>query len=139
MAELGIEIITPAKVAFKGSAKSVTVPGTVGSFQVLYNHAPIISTFEIGSIKISFADNKNSYFATGGGTIEVLNNNVRILADSLEAIAEIDVDRANNAKERAINRLRRAGEEKIDRQRAELALARADNRIKLFNKYFNAV
>ena len=137
MADLSIEIITPSKIAFKGNGKSVTIPGTVGSFQVLYNHAPIISTFEIGAIKVVLPDNKASYYATGGGTIEVLNNHVRILADSLEAIDEIDVDRANSAKERAMSRLSNAGVEKINRQRAEKALARADNRIKLFNKYFN--
>lgn len=137
MADLNVEIITPSKIAFRGSAKSVTIPGTAGSFQVLYNHAPILSTFEIGVVKVLLTDDKASFYATGGGTVEVLKNNVRILADSLEAIDEIDVERAKNAKERAESRINKSGEEKIDRERAKKSLERADNRIKIFNKYFN--
>lgn len=137
MADLNVEIITPSKIAFKGSAKSVTIPGTAGSFQVLYNHAPILSTFEIGVVKVLLPDDKASYYATGGGTVEVLKNNIRILADSLEASDEIDVERAKNAKERAISRIKKLGEEKIDRERAQKALARADNRIKVFHKSIN--
>lgn len=137
MADLSVEIITPSKIAFKGNAKGVTIPGTVGNFQVLYNHAPILSTFEIGVVKVLLPDDKAAFYATGGGTIEVLKNAVRILADSLESINEIDIERAESAKERAVSRLKKAGEEKIDKQRAERALARADNRIKVFHKYFN--
>ncbi len=137
MADLNVEIITPSKIAFRGSAKSVTIPGTAGSFQVLYNHAPILSTFEIGVVKVLLTDDKASFYATGGGTVEVLKNNGRILADSLEAIDEIDVERAKNAKERAESRINKSGEEKIDRERAKKSLERADNRIKIFNKYFN--
>ena len=52
MAVLNLEIITPSKSVFSGEINSITVPGTLGSFQVLKNHAPIISSLEIGSIKV---------------------------------------------------------------------------------------
>ncbi len=48
MSELNLEIVTPSKSAFSGEIQSITVPGTTGRFQVLKNHAPIISTFELG-------------------------------------------------------------------------------------------
>lgn len=131
MKELYVEVITPAKQVYSGSALSVTVPGTLGGFQVLYNHAPILSSFEIGSIKIVEPDNKATLYATGGGTIEVLNNKVLILAESFEAPDDIDVDRAKKALERAKERLANKKQAEIDVVRAEAALKRAVNRLKL--------
>ncbi len=130
MKELFLEIITPDKQVFSGNVESVTVPGTSGSFQVLFNHAPILSTFEIGSLKIKESGAKSRLFATSGGTIEVLNNRILILAESVEAPEEIDVERAKKALERAKQRLAERKKE-IDRTRAELALKRAINRLKI--------
>jgi len=130
---LHLEIITPSKSAYNGDVNSVTVPGTLGSFQILTNHAPIISTIEIGAIKIEKTDKSTGYFATSGGTVEVLKNNVRILADSVEALENIDIDRARRALERAQQRLKDR-EENLNVARAEAALARAMNRIKLAEK-----
>ena len=76
MAELNLEIITPSKAVFSGNIRSVTIPGTSGSFQVLINHAPLISTFEIGLIKVKLNEENNLYFSTSGGTVEVLDNKV---------------------------------------------------------------
>lgn len=138
MAEaLYLEIITPAKIIFKGNVEAVTIPGVEGSFQILKNHAPIISVFEIGLIKIKVDKNTTKYFATGGGTVEVLNNEVLVLADSLEAIEEIDVERAKRAKERAKERLTHPTED-TDIERARVALARAVNRLTLVEKYIRA-
>mgnify|MGYP005841931779 CR=1 FL=1 len=138
MAELFLDIVTPSKSVFKGTVKSITVPGSKGRFQVLINHAPIISTFEIGMIKIDLPDGTSDYYSTGGGTIEVLNNNITVLADSIELVSEIDVDRALKAKQRAEERLTKRNIDKdIDVQRAEAALARAINRINAREKCFN--
>jgi len=98
MNELQLEIITPSKKAYSGMIKSIIIPGTAGSFQVLFNHAPILSTFEIGIIKIEFSEDKTLYFSTGGGTVEVTDNNILILADSIEKVE--DVDRTKNAIEK---------------------------------------
>ncbi len=133
MSELFLEIISPAKQVFSGTIKSITVPGTKGRFQVLRNHAPIISTFEIGMIKVDLPD-KPKYFATAGGTIEVLDNKVLVLADSIESADEIDLNRAIKAKERAEKRLNTKDLE-IDVIRAQASLARALNRIKIKETY----
>ncbi len=134
MADLNLEIITPSKITFSGGIKSITIPGTVGSFQVLLNHAPILSTFEIGLIKVNLEAENILYFATGGGTVEVLNNSVLVLADSLEAVAAIDLERAKRALERAKRRLETRSHE-TDLERAENSLKRAINRIQIVEKY----
>jgi F-type H+-transporting ATPase subunit epsilon len=135
MAGLFLEILTPSKLAYTGNVKSVSVPGTLGSFQILFNHAPIISTLDVGTIIVEVEDKSFKYFATSGGTIEVLNNKIRILTDALEAVEDIDLERAKNALDRAQNRLANKDSEKVNISRAEAALARASNRIKIVEKY----
>jgi F-type H+-transporting ATPase subunit epsilon len=134
MSDLNIEIITPSKVTFSGGAKSITIPGTEGSFQVLFNHAPIMSTLEIGLVTVNIDNTKTLFFATGGGTVEVNKNQVIVLADSLEEVTSIDVERAGRAMGRAKKRI----DEKIpgtDLDRAQAALKRALNRIMIVEKY----
>ena len=134
MAEINLEIITPEKIIYKDSVDSITIPGTKGMFQVLKDHAPLMSTIEIGVITLNKSD-ENTYLTTAGGTIEVLNNNVLILADSVEVIDDIDIDRAESAKTRAEENLKRKKEKEIDGVRTELALKRAINRINAREKY----
>lgn len=133
MKEISLEIITPSKVIYSGNVKSITVPGTKGSFQVLYNHAPIISTFEIGRIKIVDTDDRELNFATSGGTVEVSNNKILVLAETAELPENIDLERAKESLDRAQKRL--LTKKDIDIQRAEGAIARAKNRINIFTKY----
>ncbi len=76
-----IEIITPEKYLFKGEIILVQVPGSKGSFEVLKNHAPIISTLDEGTIKVVSTDDQKSYFEIKGGLIEVKENNIIILAE----------------------------------------------------------
>ncbi|MEJ2103321.1 MAG: F0F1 ATP synthase subunit epsilon [Ignavibacteriaceae bacterium] len=134
MAELNLEIITPEKPVFKDQIESVTIPGTIGSFQILKNHAPLISSFEIGLIKIKKNSN-DSYYTTSGGTVEVNDNKVLVLADSIEKVDEINADRAKEAMERAEERLKRKNEADVDEARAKAALERALNRINAVKKY----
>lgn len=135
MAELKLEIISPSKAVYSGLVKSVTLPGTKGSFQVLHNHAPLMSTLEIGLIIVQTDDVNKLYFSTAGGTAEVLNNNILVLADSVENVDSIDIKRAENSLQRAKERLEQKGSKDIDMVRAELAMARAMNRITLAEKY----
>lgn len=131
MKEFQLEIITPAKAAYEGKVISVTVPGSAGEFQVLFNHAPLMSTLEVGKIKIVDAAEKEIIFATSGGVVEVRANKVLVLADSLERRDEIDVNRAEKAAERAKERLGNRADKSIDFLRAEIALTKAINRIKI--------
>lgn len=134
MKELNLEVITPSKKAYEGSIKSITLPGTLGSFQVLFNHAPILSSIEIGEITIIDSDGKEKHYSVGGGTVEVLKNKVLVLAESFETPEEIDIRRAEEAKKRAEERLK-AHKSDCDLDRAEVALKRAINRIKVSRKY----
>ena len=128
-----LEVITPQKVAFSGNVKSVSIPGTNGVFQVLFNHAPLMSTFEIGKIKIEIEENKYLFFATSGGTVEVNHNKVLILAETFESPDKINLERAKEAMDRAQKRL--LTKKEIDIQRVEGAIARAKNRIDIATKY----
>jgi len=134
MSELNLEIITPEKPVFKDQIEAVTIPGTLGSFQILKDHAPLISSFEIGIIKVK-KDTAETFYTTSGGTIEVNHNKVLVLADSIEKLNEIDQDRAEQAKKRAEERLRKKQEENIDEARAKAALNRALNRLNAVKKY----
>ena len=75
-----LEIITPDKKLFTGEVTSVQVPGTAGQFQVLKNHAPIISTLTKGKVKIK-SEQGDQTFDVNGGVIEVLKNNIIVLAE----------------------------------------------------------
>jgi len=135
MKTLHVDIVTPSKTPYKGDIQSITLPGTKGNFQVLYNHAPLMSSLEIGQIKIVDEHNEIKIFTTSGGTIEVLNNKVIVLAETFENPEDIDIQRAEEAIKRAKKRIAKQTEEKdIDIFRAELALRRAINRLKLAKK-----
>ena len=78
-----IEIITPDKKIYSGEVRSVRVPGRKGSFQVLKDHAPIISTLEAGMVIIADQEDKEVKFNISGGVIEVKKNRIILLADSV--------------------------------------------------------
>ena len=78
-----LEIITPDKKIFSGTINLVQVPGSKGSFAVLEHHAPIISTLGKGRIKVAERGTE-SFFEISGGIIEVKNNNIIILAESVK-------------------------------------------------------
>ena len=78
-----IEIVTPDKRIFDGEIKSVRVPGKKGSFQVLKDHAPIVSTLENGPVIIVDPEGKETIFEITGGVIEVKANKIILLADSV--------------------------------------------------------
>jgi len=77
-----IEIITPSEKIFTGEVKLVKLPGSKGSFEVLENHAPIISTLEKGQIKIIEPNGETRFFDVNGGVVEVKNNKISVLTES---------------------------------------------------------
>lgn len=123
-----LEIVTPHGQAFSESVENCILPGISGQFQVLVNHAPIISNIAIGSIKISIKGKNEIFFATSGGFCEVRDNNIKVIVESAEKSDSIDVNRAIEAKRRAEERLSSKSDE-VDEFRAKLALTRAINRI----------
>ena len=127
---LYIEIVAPDKRVFHGDALGLRAPGVQGSFEVLYNHAPMIAAMGIGPLYVTLPSGERITFATSGGFLEVLSNIVTILAETAETATGIDLDRARSAEERARQRLLEATDD-IDRRRAEEALERARNRTRV--------
>ncbi len=80
---LQVNIITPDKKVFEGEAVSASFPGSNGAFEVLNNHAPIVSSLEEGLVSVKDTSGTVSSFKISGGVVEVLNNNIAVLAESI--------------------------------------------------------
>lgn len=78
-----LTIITPDKLAYEGEVTSVTVPGSAGSFQILKDHAAIVSTLEDGKVIIKQKDNTEQVIFIKGGVVEVKDNNIIVLAEGI--------------------------------------------------------
>jgi len=78
-----LEIITPDKKVFSGEVKLVQVPGSKGTFEILKNHAPIISTLDKGTIKVIDMEGNEQFFKVNGGVIENKGNKIIVLAESV--------------------------------------------------------
>jgi F-type H+-transporting ATPase subunit epsilon len=127
--KLNLEIITPEKLALRESVDEVVVPGLGGELGILPNHTPLISQLQTGVLTYRTGNDKKQAHVSGG-FVEVLPDRVSVLSDVAELPEEIDLERAERAKERAERRLVSRGED-IDFKRAELKLQRALIRIQL--------
>lgn len=125
-----IRIITPEKTVLEADdVEHVVLPAENGELGVLADHIPMVCTMQIGHIRVDLPGSSVD-LATSGGFAEVLEDRITVLADTAERACEIDVDRAEAARERAEERLRKSAEE-IDMARAKAALARASNRLRI--------
>jgi F-type H+-transporting ATPase subunit epsilon len=126
---INLEIVGPNKQVFSGKVISVTAPGILGEFQILYNHATLVSNLVNGRIKIIDSDNQIIIFALTGGILEVKNNNVSILAESIFSPEEIDVEKISNQLLKAKSELLVKGTDKeslfeeISQARTQLKIA----------------
>ena len=132
MAEtIELEIVTPEKLVVKVSAEEVQIPGKGGYLGVLPGHAPLITELAVGEISYRRGDD-TSHISVAWGFAEVLPDKVTILAETAERAEEIDVARAQAARDRAEERLNAGGE--IDYNRALVALRRAESRLEVAKK-----
>ncbi len=122
-----LEIVTPIRIVFSDNIIHVKAPGIAGYFGVLYNHAPFLTALKVGIISVT-TEKGMIYFSTSGGFAEVAENEMKILVETCERAEEIDIERAKNARDRALSRLQQKTID-IDIPRAQAALARALNRI----------
>lgn len=129
-----LTILTIDKKVFQGAVSSLIAPGLLGNFEVLKDHAAIISPLQAGKLTIVTADGKRNVLAISGGTIEVNRNNVILLGDAIEAKEEIDIARAKAAFERAYKRLE-SPDTSIDQHRAVQAFLRAKNRLQISDEH----
>ncbi len=123
-----IEITVPSRQVLDMEVAHVQLPLTTGYLGVLPGHAPMLAEVGTGELAYSGLDGSEHYLAVDGGTVEILPDRVRLLATNAERDTEIDVERANRALARANDRLRLTSVE-IDTDRAQKALARAKARI----------
>lgn len=124
-----LEVVTPDRVVLSDDEiVSVVAPGSEGYLGVLANHAPMMTQLKIGKLDFRRADDKAGSMAISGGFLEVFENAVTVLAESAELAEEIDVSRAEEAKNRAEERIAAKGDD-MDVERAQLSLQRALNRI----------
>jgi F-type H+-transporting ATPase subunit epsilon len=94
------EIVTQERTVFSGLVDSVNLPGAEGRMGILPNHTPLLTTLDFGEVYIR-RDGQEEFFAIGGGFAEVQPDKVIVLADSAEHVAEIDLQRAEEARNRA--------------------------------------
>lgn len=127
MTPFKLEIITPEKKFFDGETEQIIVRTTVGDVGILNGHEPYCAALGIGQMRI-MVDGKLRHAATSGGIIKVSHEKTVVLVDSCEWADEIDVNRAQTAKDNAEQRIKSADS---DRQlkMAEFKLKRALNRI----------
>lgn len=129
-----LEVITPdRKVLSDSEVVAVLLPGVEGYLGVLANHEPLVTEITIGELDYRRADGKTDIMAITGGFVEVFENKVTVLADSAETRTEIDLKRAEEALQRAKERLSSAGSD-LDEERARIALMRAINRLRVAQK-----
>ena len=91
MSELTVSVISPSRVLYEGEAESVTLPGEVGSFQVLKQHAPLVALLSAGLVTIKTLKGEEMVFVVDGGFCEVNNNKVSALVEGAKIKDEIDV------------------------------------------------
>lgn len=132
--KIHLKIITHDKIVLEEDIKAIYSKSVDGEFGVLPNHTPFMSALDIGVTKIEKLDNSVEYIATMGGAFQFKNNEAVILTETAEKGCDIDVTRAQNAKERAEAKLGNP-EVEADIKRANLALTKAMVRLKAALKH----
>jgi F-type H+-transporting ATPase subunit epsilon len=122
-----LEVVTPEKVVVQEAAEEAQIPGKEGYLGVLPGHAPLITELAVGEISYKNGGVEKR-LSVAWGFAEVLPDKVTILAETAERAEDIDVARAQKAKQRAEERLA-SGNTELDFTRAENALKRADTRL----------
>lgn len=134
---LTVNIITPAGQVYSHHSKRVVARASDGDLGILPNHLPIIATLKIAEVRVLRANNEHQEdaIAVNGGYLEFKDNVLNIIADSAERARNIDLRRARYAKQRAEEQIKHAETiQDIDEvKRAQVALARAINRINVYN------
>jgi F-type H+-transporting ATPase subunit epsilon len=129
-----VDIVSPSKKIYSGKAISFSAPGFCGGFQVLNNHTEFLTPITVGEIKLVVDPETVYHYSISGGIVEVHDNKIIVLAETIERSDEIDLKRAHDAVERAEKRIHE-GSKEIDMTRAWMALNKARNRLKLVEKY----
>ena len=125
-----LEIITPTQIFTEGQVSYVRAESPDGQFGIMAKHTPATIALGIGEIKV-VKDGKETFYATNGGFADIQKESVLLLVETAEKISDIDKDRAESAWQRAQERLQN---KEMDRARTQTAIAKAKNRLKVFNR-----
>lgn len=132
MTRLYLKVVTPDKLFFEGEIDMLVARTIEGDVGILLNHSPLVTILDIGRLVIKDGDERK-VAACAGGYIDVRNNYITVVSDACEWEDEIDINRAERAKERASKKLE---DKDTDTFKAELALKKAINRINIGNKNY---
>ena len=122
------QFLTPDGPLFEGEVMSVTLPGSLGSFQILNDHSPIVSSLGIGKIVIQEEEKQETIYAVSGGFIEMNKNQLTILAERAEEKTSIDKDEARKLRDEIKSKLKNL---KKGREEFEVELEVAENRLRI--------
>lgn len=122
------QILTPNGPLFDGEVTSITVPGSEGSFEVLHNHAPLVSTLGIGKVEVVKPDNSEVVYAVSGGFVEVSDNKLTLLAEDATEAKEINVDEIKKQRDEIKKQLE---ETTHGREELEIEIAKRENLIRV--------
>jgi F-type H+-transporting ATPase subunit epsilon len=129
---IDLTIVTPERAVVHEQVDELQIPGAEGYLGILPGHAPLFSELKVG--EVGYRKGETWFFlSVAWGFVEVQSNQVRILAETAERAHEIDLERANRAKERAEERISKGGDD-VDYRRALVALERALVRIQVSRK-----
>jgi len=128
-----LEIVTPERRLFSGSVDEVTVPSTQGYLGILPGHAPLLAELGVGNISYK-TQGREEFLFCSWGFVEVLPERVIVLAQGAELASEIDVNRAEQSRARADQRLH-SKDSGIDFVRAEVALLKSMARLEVAKRY----
>ena len=133
MAELACEILTPEGRVFSGTAVMVSVPGAEGELGVLPRHASIVARLKAGEVRVKLEGGEVRSFATSEGHFKMQRDRALVLVEAAVAAEDIDSVAAQAAADDARDRIATAdaGDESIDRYRAERDLATAENQLRV--------
>jgi F-type H+-transporting ATPase subunit epsilon len=130
-----VSIVTPDGKVYDHTADMIVVSTQSGQLGIMANHVPVIATLAVDETRVKYDDNEDE-IAVNGGFIEFSNNVATIVADSAENQSDIDVARAQNARQRAEKLIAQARQkhDQASLDRAQIALRRAINRINTAKK-----
>jgi len=131
MSTFNLEIVTPTRILKEGEVSYVRCPGINGSFGVMAGHREAVIGLDVGEIKVT-QGGKYVFYATSGGVAEVTNEKVQLLVETVEKSSEIDSKRAEASIQRSKNRI--SSKTDVNMDRAEVALFRAINRLRVSSR-----
>ena len=131
--DIRLDIVTPDRLVAHDAVTGVTIPGKNGYLGILPGHAPLLTELVPGELEYTSGGTAHA-LAVNWGFAEVLGDRVIVLAQSCERAEEINVERAEKAKARAEERLKRFNDPEVDRERARKALLRAMARLETAQK-----